>query len=194
MEKTSIDILSDFAKKNEFKYWSDILPTESILPHRGKLINTKFFVLKYQTGANSYYFCASDKGANATYSGLFANYSKVKTPELTVSPRFWIDHFIIKHKKKSGISALDKKISINCSSEKLVKSVLNPRAGNEFVRLSKKITPTSLVIEDNDLNYNPELEWESIIGIKTNRWITEEKELNLFLEQGSKLLDLIKKN
>lgn len=193
MGKSSIEILTDFAKRNNYQYWDEILPEKSILPHRGKLINTKHFVLKYPTETYTYYFCASDKGANATYSGLYGNYSKYKTPELTISPRYWIDRFIIKQRKKSGISALDKKISISCSNEKLVKAVVDPKLGDEFVQLSKKLTPIELVIENNDLKYNTEMGSESIIGIRTNRWITEENELKLLLDQGSKLLNMVRK-
>lgn len=195
MEKSSIEILTDFAKKNNYQYWSNIQSNSSIIPNRGTLINTKFFILKYPAGANSYYFCASDKGAHATiYSGLFANYSKKRTSELKVTPKLWFDRLTFNRKTKTGISELDKKLSIVCSSDKLVKAVVSPRVGNEFIQLCKKLSPIELVIEDNYLSYNPELEGKSILGLKTNRWITEEKELQIFLDQGSNLLDLAKKN
>lgn len=193
MEKSSIDILTDFAKKHNYKYWSEVRPNESILPHRGKLINTKFFVLTYPKGSYSYYFCASDNGANSCYSGLYGNYSTQKTAELSLVPKSWIDRFLFKNIKKSGISSLDKKVTITCTSDSLVKMVVSPRMGDEFVSLSKKISPIEFVIEENDLIFNAEINSESVMGIKANRWIIDEKELKLILQHGSKILDMAKK-
>ena len=194
MEKSSIEILTEYAKKHNLKYWSNIHSTKGIIQHRGSLISIKFFVLEYINNSSSSYFGAFDSGRSSVYSGLFENYSKQKVHELKVSPKFWIDRFSFQSKRKTGISELDKKLSINCESNKIVKDVVSPKVGMEFLKLSKSIAPIELIVDNNYLEYIPNLDWTSIVGIRTNRWITEETELRLFLEEGSKLLNLIRKN
>ncbi len=194
MEKSSIEILTEFAKKNDLKYWSNIHATKGLIQHRGSLINIKYFVLEYINHSSSYYFGAFDSGHSSVYSGLFENYSKKKVHELKVSPKFWFDSLSFKSKRKTGISELDKKLSINCESDKMVKDVVSPKIGMEFLKLSRRIAPIELIVDDNYLEFIPNLDWISIVGIRTNRWITEKTELRQFLEEGSKLLNLIRKN
>jgi len=194
MEKSSIELLTDFAKRNNLHYWSDVHSNEVILSHMGSLVNTKFFILEYPTVTNTYFYCAFDSMARDSYSGLFGNYSNREIPELKVRPKFWIDFLSFRNKAQSGISELDKKLYINCSKDSFVKQVVNQKVGLEFLRLYNKVSPIELVVEENCMHYNPKLTDKSIIGLKTNRWITEEVELNLFLEQGSKLLNMIKKD
>jgi hypothetical protein len=194
MEKSSIDLLTDFAKKNNLRCSSSIRSTKGIIQHRGSLIDIKFFVLEYFNNSSYYYFCAFDSGYRDVYSGLFVNYSKQKVQELKVSPKFWFDKLSFQRKRKTGISELDKKLNIACESDKIVKDVVTPKVSMDFLELSKKVAPIELIVDNNFLDYNPDLEWASIVGIQTNRWILEEKELKLFLEDGSKLLNLIRKN
>ncbi len=194
MEKSSIDLLTDFARKNNLKCRSSVRSTKGIIQHRGSLIDIKFFVLEYFNNSSSYYFCAFDSGYRDVYSGLFVNYSKQKVHELKVSPKFWIDKLSFQRKRMTGISELDKKLNITCNSDKIVKDVVTPKVGMDFLELSKKVAPIELIVDNNFLDYNPDLECSSILGIQTNRWILEEKELKLFLDEGSKLLNLIRKN
>ncbi len=194
MGKSSIDLLTDFAKKNNLRCSSSNQSAKGIIQHRGSLINRKYFVLEYMNNSSTYYFCAYDSGYRDIYSGLFVNYSKQKVHELKMSPKFWFDKLSFQRKRKTGISELDKKLNITCNSDKIVRDIVSPKVGMDFLKLSKKIAPIELIVDNNYLDYNPDLEWASIAGIQTNRWIFEEKELKLFLEDGSKLLNLIRKN
>ena len=194
MEKSSIELLTDFAKKNNYSFLSNTQPNTSIISSMSSLVNKKFFVLEYTVGVHTYNYVAFDAGANYTFSGIFRNYSNREIPELKVRPKFWIDFLTFRHKAQSGISELDKKLYINCSKDSFVKQVVNQKVGLEFLKLYDKVSPIELVVEENCMYYNPKLTAKSIIGLKTNRWITEEAELNLFLEQGSKLLNMIKKD
>lgn len=194
MENSSVEILEKFAKKYNFDYWSNILPNKGIIKHRGTNIHVKYFVMEYSITQNPIYFCAFDSGFRSVYSGLFSNYSNDITPELKLMPKLWIDKFSFTHGTKIGLSELDKKLRVISDNERIAKEVITQKVGDKFLSLSKKIAPLDLVIEANHLNYNPKLDWKSIIGVKTNRWIINETELKIFLELGSKLLNRIKKN
>ena len=194
MENSSIEILKKFAKQNGYEYWSNVQPNRGILQHRGAGIHVKHFVMEYSIAQNPIYFCAHDTGVRSVYSGLFSNYSNHITPELKLMPRFWIDKLSFSRSAKIGLSELDKKLRVMSNNDSITKEVISQKVGDEFIRLSQKIEPLELVIEANHLNYNPKLNWKSIMGVKTNRWIIDEKELKIFLEQGSKLLNRIKKH
>ncbi len=194
MENSSIELLEKFAKKNSFEYWSNIQPNKGVIQHRAKNIHVKNFVMEYPNAQNPIYFCAFDTGFRSVYSGLFKNFSNTIIPEINLMPKFWIDKLSFNRSAKIGLSELDKKLRVISNNNSITKEVITQKVGDEFIRLSKKIEPLELVIEANQLNYNPKLDGKSIVGVKTNRWITDEKELKVFLELGSKLLNRIKKH
>jgi len=197
MEKSSIEILTAFAKKNNLQYWKNTNYQHNLLVPGDPFISTKFFVMECISGQHTYYYCAYDSFSSKAYSGrcysgIYRDFSHKETPDLKVRPKFWIDKLSFKRKIKMGSNELDKKLLIQSSDADFANKIVSQKLGLAFIKLYKLISPIDLIIDTNYLSYNTQLKGKSIIGIETNEWITENDQLNLLFDKGIDLLDLVK--
>ncbi len=197
MEKSSIEILSAYAKKNNYKYWTNsdkkifsLTPSEPFLSQ----IN---ITIEFKSGKHTYYFCASDRfGGTAhtgsTYSGIYRDFSPTEVPSVKIRPKLWIDNLSFSKKLKTGVDEIDKTLLIKSSDVDFVKKIISRKLGTELNKISKQIEGIEFIIEPNFLTYNSHLKGKSIIALQTNKWLIESKDLNLLFEKGANLLELVR--
>lgn len=197
MEKSSIEILSEYAKKNNYKFWTDNNKAIFHLTPSDAFLSKKNITIEFESGKHKYYFCASDNFGGKTnegscYSGIYRDFSSTEIPSVKIRPKFWIDNLSFSKKLKTGVDEIDKKLIIKSSDVDFVKKIITRKLGTAFNKLSKQIEGIEFIIEPNFLIFNKQLKGKSIIALQTNKWLIESKDLNLLFEKGADLLEQVR--
>ncbi len=197
MEKSSIEILTQFAKKNNFECWTSRNLKRHYITPNDSFLNSKYFIMEIPSDAHTYYYCASDSFAakafsTSTYSGIYRGFSNLICPSLKIRKRFWVDHLSFNRRIKLGNPEFDKSVQIQCNDRNFAQNVASLKVGSELLKFNDCISPFDIIIEPNFMSFNAQIESKSIIGMETNSWIINEDELGLLLNKGIKLLNLIK--
>ncbi|MGE0088649.1 MAG: hypothetical protein AB7S50_04145 [Bacteroidales bacterium] len=192
MEKTSIEILEDFANVRGIKCYSNSNTVNFSLIPTDRFMNTKYVVFELEKNTNELYFVFFDSFSPKAYNGI--NYSGFfkKIPEcnneIKVTKRFWFD---FRKRIKSNDSYIDKKVTIRGENNKIDRNIINSKVIMEFLEINKIVEPLELeTIRKSESNI-PFLNGNNFIVIRTNTWVTEEKKLELFIDKGRELLNEI---
>lgn len=197
MDKSSIEVLSTYAKKNNYKFWTNNNKAIFHLTPSDAFLSNKNITIEFESGKHKYYFCASDNFGGKTnegscYSGIYRDFSNTKISSIKIRPKFWIDKLFFSQKIKTGVDEIDKSLLIKSDNKDFVKKIITRKFAPAFNNLYKQIEGIEFIIEPNFLSFNPYLKGKSIIGIQTNKWLIESKDLNLLFEKGATLLEMLR--
>lgn len=192
MEKTSVEILEEFARGRGINYYSNSNSVNFSLVPSDRFMNTKYVVFELEKSMNELYFVFFDsfspKAYNGvTYSGLFKRISECNN-EIKVTKRFWFD---FRKRIKSNDSYIDEKVTIIGDSNKLDRNIINSKVIMQFLEINESIEPLVLETIAKSESIIPDLNGNDFIVIRTNTWITEEKMLELFIKKGKEFFDEI---
>jgi hypothetical protein len=191
-ELTSIEKIKNYAARHGYEFMSNSEYENHHLYPNDPVLNTKYCVSKVKIKNTDFYLCQHDyfstqMGMNNTYCGLFRNNNH--NIEFQIMIKGWIDTLSFHKHEKTGSSFIDENLVIH-SPENLLDRYINVDMAEEFIALSKEINPVKLISAESYINYVPELASGHILGIVTNKWLTEDHELDIFIEKGIKILTI----
>jgi len=192
MEKTSIELLEEFAKDRGIKCYSNSNAVNFSLVPNERFMNTKYVVFELEKNTNELYFIFFDSFSpkaysSNTYCGIFKKIPECKS-EIKMSKRFWFD---FRRRVKTNDSYIDKSVTIIGENDKIDRNIVNSKMIGEFLEINKVFEALELITIDKSESNVPVLSGNNFIAIKTNSWILESRKLELFIEEGSKLFKSI---
>jgi len=193
-EKTSIEILIDFAEERNIPYFTKKKSKDFVFITNERYSSSKFIVYKLDKFYPGLYFIFSDSfsakiGSKSTYCGIFKEFPEY-IGNVKIIKRDWFDSFSFSKRYTTGDKYIDKNITIQAEYNNLNNSLTNTKNIEDFIELANKVTPISLEIMKDSISVIPELHGKNLISITTNRWILDYDELDILINKGS---DLIKK-
>lgn len=193
-EKSSVDILIDNLKLRGIGCESNNTGSRFILPGSEQMMKAKYVV----ASLDSCFFLAHDSYATkaqttSTYTGLYADVHVSAEVECKIYKKEWTDLFFRSGKRKTGIQYIDDKLTITTTSGWTPSNILSPDDVALFLEMSKQISPLKLVIQRDYIPVIGELQGKTIVGIETNSWLYEGKDLDILLDKGVKLINRLKK-
>ncbi len=193
-EKSSVDILIDNLKLRGITCETNNTDRRFVIPGSEQMMNTKFVV----ASLDSCFFLAHDSYASkaqttSTYTGIYTDVYVSADVECKIYKKEWADLFLRSGKRKTGIKYIDDKLTIT-SSGWTPSNILSPDDVELFLELSKQIAPLKLIIQKDYLPEIGELSGKTVVGIETNTWLCECKDLDLLLDKGVQLIRSLKKS
>ncbi|MBI9055989.1 MAG: hypothetical protein JEY96_19365 [Bacteroidales bacterium] len=191
MEKASIDKLEDFAKGKGIKYYTNSSLKNYSLVKNERYSSSKFVVFELQNLFLIFYDSYTPKAfTSSTYCGLFKKMPECKN-EMKISKRYWLDNLSFRKRLKSGDSYIDNKVTIFSENNEIDRFILNSSTIRKYIEITKRIMPLEIVTIKNSMSVVSELNGNNLIALKSIDWILDTKELELFIEKGSELLNSI---
>ena len=192
-EKSSIDILIEFAKRKGFKYYTNSSVKNFHLSQNERFLSSKFVVFDLRDISDNSFIVFFDTFSSKaytgdTYCGFYKLTEKCKN-EMKILKRDWFDKLSFKKRLMTGNSFTDKNVTIFSENNEVDKFILNSEFIRKYLEISKRIMPLELLTVKNSESVVPELHGNNLIALKTNVWITDEKELEFFIEQGKILFN-----
>lgn len=191
MEKSAFDVLMENLIELGFEAESSASSKHFIYSGSGSMLNSKYV---FAALSDSMCFFASDSFGSKTYSSTFSGiYTPIETSidmEYKVIRKDWIDPFFYRKIRKTGISYIDKKLTIlspnwNPSRE------LDRDSVDMFLTMNKQ-SPFSLLVKNDYLPVIKMLKGKKVLGIETNKWVYEKEDLKNLISSGQVLLNKIK--
>ena len=189
-ELTSVEIIKDYSARHGYEFMSSSEYEKHHLYPNDPVLNTKYCVSKFRIKNIDFFLCQHDyfstqMGMNNTYCGLFRKNNH--NIEFQITVKDWFDNLSFHKHQKTGSSFIDDNFVIH-SLENLLDKYINVDLAKEFIALSKKISPVKLISAESYINYVPGMSSGHILGIVTNKWLTDDNELDMFIEKGIKIL------
>ncbi|MBK7213355.1 MAG: hypothetical protein IPH88_08725 [Bacteroidales bacterium] len=192
VEKTAFDILFEKLSDRGMNPERQISERSFIVPGVDRMSNTKYIIARNKT----FYFCAHDSyGTSAyssnTYTGI---YSTINLPAETVCHIYkkdWTDQILRTRKHKTELRYIDENLTITSATNWTPSQILSPTDVNLFLEIHKSIVPLKIVIEHDYLSLIEELKGKTIIGLETDTWLYEDRDLDTFIGLGGQLIENI---
>ncbi len=167
---------------------------KSIFPGNDRFLNSKFVLTSLP---DSIYLLASDTYgskayASSTYTGLYSSIDLPPEATCKILKKDWFDPIIYFKRRKTGISEIDKKLTI-ISSGWVPSKVLNSESVNLFLALNESGNPYHLIIQNDYLPQIDTLKGKKVMGIETNQWIYEMDDIKNLIDSGGALIKQILK-
>ncbi|MDO9512048.1 MAG: hypothetical protein Q7J34_09830 [Bacteroidales bacterium] len=194
-EKSSIEILEEFAKRNSYRFYTHSSVYDHSLSTADRFTTTKFIVFDFTEISKNLYFIFYDLHSTkaysgSTYCGLFKKIQKCNN-EIRIIKRDWVDVLRFKKRFLSSDSYIDKEVSIFTENSSLDLSIVNSKNIRLFVDINKRISPLEMVSTRESWSIVPELNGNDLVAIKTNFWEMDFENLKYFIEKGCELMKSI---
>jgi hypothetical protein len=189
-DKTAFDILFDHLSARGLLPQKQISERNFIVPGSDRMSNTKYIFAKNK----SMFFCAYDSHGTSAYSSrtFTGIYSIINLPPDTychIYKKDWLDLFLRKHKRKSGIKFIDENLTITSETDFTPFLLLSSSDVNLYLEINKRIIPLKIIIQHDYLSIIDELKDKTIIGIETDLWLYEEDDLDFLINLGGQLIE-----
>ena len=198
-EKSSIDILKEFAKRTGRDIEFSVKDHDYAVLHPVRYHQRSLYITN-NPGQTSYFICYGDSGAPANigekvlYSGVFIPVDLPRDSIIKIRRKDILDKLNIFKKKKylrSGFENFDAQATIRGSDSLSAQKIAKSRKVQENI-LKAFILDESLTIGLNTVNANfvPHLKNQSFLGVYSlNGWILEDKKI----EQLFSIMEEIRK-
>ncbi len=188
-EPTAFEILAERVKERGLDPITHRSENRFVLPGPDRFNRTKFVLAR--TG--DLFFLASDSYGTKQYtSGTFTGiYSAVDTDIYAgcrIYKKEWTDRFFRVNKIKTGIDYIDSNLTVTSLSDHNVALLLKQNDVNEFLELHELISPLKIIFENDYISTIESLAGKKVIGLETNYWVYEDKELDALLVSGVELV------
>jgi hypothetical protein len=190
-ERTSIELLNDFARKTNRKVESSEKPYPTAKLHRVTYHRRTLF-MPNDVNEGSYFVCFGDSrefGNYAVFSGVFTSIDIPSSSRIIVRNKDILDKLNPFGKKKyckTGIPTFDAMTRIEANDPVMVKKIFQERKMQNLVKHAIKLDPGIIIsINDADVDFVPGLKGKSQLGIFiTREWILDprliERLFNIF--------------
>jgi hypothetical protein len=187
-EKSTIEILSEFAKRKGIKCHTSANYKNYLLSSFERYSSTKFVVFDLQDTDNKTFMVFFDSFASkaytgTTYCGMFKMVKECRH-EVKIQRRDWFDVLSFKKRVKTGSRLIDRNVSVFSESKELDRSIVNSEIIKRYLEISKRIKPLELATLKDSESLVPELHGNNLIALTTNSWIWDTKDLEYFIERG----------
>jgi len=188
-EKSAFDILFDKLSARGLQPEKRRSERTIVVPGKDRLSNTKFIIAKNK----SLFFCAYDSyGTSAfsskTFTGIYSIINLSPKTDCHIYQKDWLDLFLRKRKRKTGINFIDENLTITSSTKWSPSLLLNLKDVKLFLEINKSIAPLKVTIQHDYLSIIEELKDKTIIGIETDQWIYEDNDLDSIINKGGQLI------
>ena len=195
MEENAYDILLEYAKRSGLKYACNNVDYHFALVPSDPWANKKYIVIE----KNDSFFMAYDSfgtryGSSFTKSGIYKKIKLELGSDIEVHPKDWADFLIRRNKIKTDSSYVNKKLTVCSRSRNFPLHLFTKKAVDRFVKISGQIQPLKLIIKHDDITMINELKAQTIVGLETNKWIYKERDLNILLNKGIDILEIMSPN
>lgn len=192
MEENAYDVLLNYAKKSGLKYACNNVDYHFALIPSDPWANKKYIVIE----KNDTYFLAYDSfgtryGSSFTRSGIYKKIKLDRELDIEVHPKDWADFMIRRNKIKTDSSYVNKKLTVCSVRKNFPLYLFTKKVVDRFEKLSNQIKPLKLVIKHDEISMIQDLKDKTILGLETNKWIYQEQDLNLLLNKGVDLLEIM---
>jgi hypothetical protein len=192
-EQSAFDILLDYPKENGLVFETHISQEKFYLFPNDPFLRSKYVIFKKD---DLIYFAYDSYAAKAymtkTYTGIYSLISNEEEFECKVYKKDWLDLFIKRDRIRTGIKYIDDNLTITSNSKEIANGLINESVASLFLKLSEKIYPLELLIQNDYLPNLKELAGKKVVGIETNRWIFKQEEIDIFLGIGGEIIKNIK--
>lgn len=189
MEETNaFDTLVAYARNHNFEFDTHDDYKRFYFTPNDPISDSKFVIFR----SGELIFYAYDSYSAKMYSSntFTGNYSVAPhgMPGLKVYSKDFTDAFLRSHKRKTGHSHIDEKLTIT-SETKDIAFFLSPKAVSDFLMLARRFPPLHLVVEYNYLHNIDGLKDKNVIGLETGQWLYKEEDVDLFLKAGGGIIN-----
>ena len=101
----------------------------------------------------------------------------------------WVDLIFRRNKRKSGINFIDENLTITSADNWTPAILLGLGDVILFLEINKRITPLKILIQHDYLSIIEELKDKTILGIETDLWIYDNKDLDTLINSGGQLIE-----
>jgi hypothetical protein len=191
-EQNAFDILLEYPKENKLAFETHSSQDKFILFPDDPFLKSKYVIFK----KDNFFFYAYDSYAakaymTKTFTGIYSLTSLQNDIRCRVTKRDWLDIFVIKDKKRTGIKYIDSNLTIISNNKEFRINLINEEITAQFLKLSETIFPITILIQDDYLPNISELAGKKVIGIETNRWIFKKEEIDVLLGIGGQIINNI---
>ncbi len=191
MEETNaFDALVAYARNHQLEFDTQDDYKRFYFTPNDSISDSKFVLFR----SGSLFFYAHDSYtakmySSNTFTGIYSA-APHGMPGLKVYPKDFTDALLRSHKRKTGHSHIDEKLTIT-SETKDINFFLSPNAVSDFLMLARRFPPLHLVVEYNYHQNIEGLKDKNVNGLETGQWIYKEEDVDVFLKAGAGIIDSI---
>jgi hypothetical protein len=192
-EISALDILVENLKKRDINPEIQRIEKNLILPGSSRIWYKKTVLAKLDA---IFYYAVDSFGAIAyssnTYTGIYTEIFNDKDIDCTLYRKDWIHKLLVRNRIRTGVRYIDDCLTITSQTKYNPSSLLTQSDVNLFLEINEAINPLKLIIEKG---YPPSIVSDPkklMVGIETDSWIYKDEEIELFLNQGVRLIKNIK--
>jgi len=191
-EISSFDKLIEYPQVNGLVYETHRDEKRFIVSTSDPILNTKY--VTFEKG--SLLFLAYDSfGAkafmNQTFTGVFKIFPKNIKCDISIFKREWADNIFRRKRVKTYNNYVDKNLTIISKKGEINLELINKDFVKDYFALNDIVTPIELLIKFDYLGFLTKYTNKNIVGVETNQWISETKDINSLISQGEILIDKI---
>ncbi len=191
-EQNTFEILLEYPKEKGLIYETHSSQDKFYLFSNDPLLRSKFIIFKKD---NLFYYANDSYATKAyltnTYTGIYCQITLQDDIECKITKRDWLDFFVTRNIKRTGIKYIDSNLTISTKSKNISNRLINEQIASQFLKLSETITPVTLLIQNDYLPNIKELQGKKVIGIETNRWVYKREEIEVLLNFGGQIINNI---
>lgn len=189
-DKTAFDILFDNLSARGLLPEKQISERNFIVPGADRMSNIKYIIARNKTFC---FFAYDSHGTSAyssrTYTGIYSAINLPPETDCHIYKKDWVDLILRKHRRKSGIKFIDENLTITSVTDWTPSLLFKSTDVNVYLEINKRIKPLKITIQHDYLAVIEELKGKTIIGIETDFWLYEEKDLDFFMHLGGQLIE-----
>lgn len=190
-ELSSIEIIKKYAASRSYPIVSQQKITKAAA--MSSYIDQKALILDLQSIEKDLYFVFYDTYGNTpsmnnTYCGLFKKIKELVKSEVRISKRDSLDFLRFRKRFKTNNSYTNKSLSIYTTETTIVNKFINRNFVKAFLQLNKEFSFVEFIMDNDFLSYSKELSEKNKASLRVKNWITDDKQLDLFIEKGAEIL------
>jgi len=192
-EISAVDILVENLKKRGINPEIQRIEKKLIQPGSSRIWYKKTVLAKFDS---IFYYAVDSFGAIAyssnTFTGIYTEIYNDQDIDCTLYQKDWIHKLLVRNRIRAGVRYIDDYMTITSQSKYNPSSLLTQSDVSLFLKINEAINPLKLIIEKG---YPPSIVSDPkklMVGIETDYWIYKDEEIELFLNQGVRLIKNIK--
>lgn len=187
-EKSGLDMLLENLVELGYSPDVSLVDKGSFLPRQNRFASSNTVTVLL---SDSIFFLARSN-VSSSFTGIYSSVELPLEAEYKVYKRNWFDFLFFQKRQKVGVKYIDENLTI-ISPKWIPLKELDLKNANLFLDINKAGKPYKLILENNYLlSIIKPLTDKKIIGIETNDWLYEKKDLENLLNFGVELIRKMK--
>ena len=176
-EKSGLDMLLENLVELGYSPDVSLVDKGSFLPRQNRFASSNTVTVLL---SDSIFFLARSN-VSSSFTGIYSSVELPLEAEYKVYKRNWFDFLFFQKRQKVGVKYIDENLTI-ISPKWIPLKELDLKNANLFLDINKAGKPYKLILENNYLlSIIKPLTDKKIIGIETNDWLYEKKDLENLL-------------